>query len=78
MAGLSQPTQTQLNLTYNQNTITTPYVCSKITPAKPTIVFDSYWRFAAERQKIFFRRINGKRPPLTSNHILKQPQFTHA
>ena len=30
----------------------TPF--SSLAPAKPTIVYDTYWRFAAERQAIFF------------------------
>ena len=36
------------------------------SPAMPTVVFDTYWRFAAERQAIFFRRIkssSGYSPP---------------
>lgn len=78
MTSLNQPTQTHLDLTYNQDNITTPYVYSKITPAKPTIVFDSYWRFAAERQNIFFARIEGNQPPWTSDPILNKHKFTNA
>ena len=46
-----------------------------------TPVFDAYWRFAAERQKIFFRKIrktNGTNAPLTSNPILAEYKFTNA
>jgi len=78
MAESSQPTQAQINLTYDRDNTKAPYIYSKITPAKPTIVFDSYWRFAAERQKIFFGRINGKQPPWTSDPILKKHKFTNA
>jgi hypothetical protein len=28
----------------------------KWLPAEPTEVFDTYWRFAAERQAIFYRK----------------------
>lgn len=30
---------------------------------RPTAAFGSYWALAAERQAIFFRRLNGQRPP---------------
>ena len=43
----------------------------------PTVVFDTYWRFAAERQAIFFRRIAGA-TPLTQDPILAQFKFTNA
>jgi len=41
-------------------------------------VYDSYWRFAAERQAIFFRRIRGEPDPWTSNPILRTYKFTNA
>ena len=28
---------------------------------KPTAVYNSYWRFATERQNVFFRRFEGAR-----------------
>jgi hypothetical protein len=34
---------------------------------RPSKVFDTYWRFAAERQEIFFRRIAGASPPWTAD-----------
>lgn len=50
---------------------------SRFTPPKPSIVFDTYWRFAAERQSIFFRRIEGMEPPWTEDQILGQYKFTN-
>lgn len=47
-------------------------------PAKPTAVFDTYWRFAAERQEIFFRRLRGDRQPWTHDPILLKHKFTNA
>ena len=47
------------------------------SPAKPTIVFDTYWRFAAERQEIFFRRLASLAPPWTSDPILGRHKFTN-
>ena len=47
-------------------------------PAKPTIVFDTYWRFAAERQEVFFRRLEGLRRPWTADPIIEEHKFTNA
>lgn len=53
-------------------------VYSSLAPAKPTIVFDTYWRFAAERQAAFFRRFEGKPAPWSDDPILQQYKFTNA
>jgi hypothetical protein len=45
---------------------------------KTTPVYDSYWRFAAERQAIFFGRIAGSPPPWTDDPILRRHKFTNA
>lgn len=42
-----------------------------------TQVFDTYWNFAAERQKAYFRRLAG-RWPFTSDPILAEFKFTNA
>jgi hypothetical protein len=42
-----------------------------------TYVLDTYWRFAAERQDIFFNRLAGK-PTLTTDPILLKHKFTNA
>jgi hypothetical protein len=44
----------------------------------PTIVFDTYWRFAAERLAIFYRRYSDPFGPWTSDPILKAYRFTNA
>ncbi len=41
----------------------TPTIISSRLPAKPTVVFDTYWRFAAERQKIFFKKLQNTPMP---------------
>ena len=51
---------------------------SRLSPAKPTIVYDTYWRFAVERQAVFFRRLEGSSPPWTTDSILTQYKFTNA
>jgi hypothetical protein len=51
---------------------------SALAPAKPTVVYDTYWRFASERQEIFFRRWQGQGLPWTSDPILSEFKFTNA
>jgi hypothetical protein len=41
-------------------------------------VFDSYWRLAAERQSIFFKRVEGRNWPWTEDDILLRHKFTNA
>lgn len=45
---------------------------------KPTKVFESYWRFAAERQNVFFRRLNGRPLPWTRDPVIDTYKFTNA
>lgn len=47
-------------------------------PAIPTVVFDTYWRFAVERQAIFFWRIKKQWGPWTEDSILQEYKFTNA
>src|SRR5262249_34698303 len=49
-----------------------------IAPLKPTLVYDTYWRFAAERQRVFFRRLGGQAPPWTDDPVLRTYKFTNA
>lgn len=44
----------------------------------PTAVFDTYWRFAAERQAIFYRRLQGCPSVLTTDPVLRAHRFTNA
>lgn len=46
-------------------------------PPTATYVFDTYWKFAAERQEIFFNRISGV-SQLTTDPILLKHKFTNA
>lgn len=41
-------------------------------------VFDTYWKFAAKRQEIFFTRLHGESPPWTDDEILQNYKFTNA
>src|SRR5204862_8320187 len=48
------------------------------SPIIPTEVYDAYWRFAAERQGMFFRRLSGASQPWTHDPILGTYKFTNA
>lgn len=53
-----------------------PTVVTRRQPPTPTVVFDTYWRFAAERQNVYLRRVRGRRPPWTTDPILREYKFT--
>jgi hypothetical protein len=55
-----------------------PEVFSSLAPAQTTVVYDTYWKFAAERQEIFFRRLEGQPSPWTSDMVLNDFKFTNA
>lgn len=55
-----------------------PVTASHIFPLQPSVVYDSYWRFAAERQDILFRRLEGRPAPWTTDSILAEYKFTNA
>src|SRR5690348_17308365 len=54
-----------------------PAVLVRPSPAKPTIVYDTYWRFAFERQEVFFRRMHRQPPPWTRDPVLQRYKFTN-
>lgn len=48
-----------------------------LSPAKTTVVYDSYWKFAVLRQDTFFNRIKGKSFPWTDDMIINKYKFTN-
>jgi hypothetical protein len=69
----------QLVLTFDHEPpVRAPYTFSALSPARPTVVFDTYWRFAAERQAIFFKRFALSPPPWTDDPIFREHKFTNA
>ena len=56
----------------------TPTVLRHLAPAKLSEVYESYWRFAAERQAVFYRRARGEARPWTENPVLAIYKFTNA
>ena len=51
---------------------------SSIRSLQRTPVYDLYWRFACERQAIYFRRLEGEGQPWTDDPILQAFKFTNA
>ena len=49
-----------------------------LSPAKPTVVYDTYWQFAVERQEVFFRKLEGCGLPWTEDPIIARHKFTNA
>lgn len=49
----------------------------RIGPLEPSRAYDTYWKFAAERQDVFFRRFQGVEPPWTADPILQEYKFTN-
>ena len=49
-----------------------------LPPTRPTVVYDTFWRFAAERQNVFFRKLEGGTPPWTGDPIITRHKFTNA
>lgn len=45
---------------------------------KATAVFDTYWRLAAERQAVFFKRALGQTKPWSKDVVLQRFKFTNA
>lgn len=56
----------------------TPIILRHLAPAKVSEVYETYWRFAAERQAVFFRRARGTARPWTHNAVLATYKFTNA
>ena len=55
-----------------------PSAFTTLSPARPTVVYESYWRFAMERQELFFRKLEGLPAPWTTDAILAKHKFTNA
>src|SRR6266853_1872102 len=45
---------------------------------RTTVVYRTFWKFAAERQNIFAKRLRGDSPPWSKDPILRQYRYTNA
>ena len=51
----------------------------KFNEFQTSSLYDEYWKFAAERQAIFYKRnILKQHSPWTKNRILQEDKFTNA
>lgn len=50
---------------------------SAMTPI-PSAIYDTYWKFAAKRQEVFFSKLENPAYPLTDDPILLKHKFTNA
>jgi 5-hmdU DNA kinase, helical domain len=57
---------------------TTPVLLQRPLMPEPTIVFDTFWNFAARRQDIYFRRLANTPEPWSTDPILARYRFTNA
>lgn len=55
-----------------------PHIITTRSPPRPSAVFDTYWKFATERQAIYHARVNGSPLPWTHDAILREHRFTNA
>ena len=55
-----------------------PHILIRAERPTPTKVFEAYWQFAARRQDVFFRRLEGQPPPWTEDAVLLRFRFTNA
>ncbi len=76
--GVAKTSQVLLAFNQQQQPSKSCMVISRMAPAKPTEVFDTYWRFAAERQAVFFRRLHGGTRPWSEDSVLSEFKFTNA
>jgi hypothetical protein len=51
---------------------------SHLLPIKVTPVYETYWRFAAERQSVYFRRLKGLSAPWSDDPVISAHKFTNA
>jgi len=72
------PSSSTLDLRLSSPRSAPATVSLSLAPARTTTVYDSYWRFAAERQRIFYRRALGQPGPWTDHPVLGTYKFTNA
>lgn len=55
----------------------TSNIIIKLDPAKPTEAYDTYWKFAFERQNVWHNRMLGLQQPFSDDPILQEYKFTN-
>src|SRR5713226_7864614 len=57
--------------------LTQTFRASRCKALCSTAVFDTFWRFAFERQEVFFRRVAALPAPWTRDPVLRSYRFTN-
>jgi alpha-glutamyl/putrescinyl thymine pyrophosphorylase clade 1 len=73
-----QTIEKSVGLSTNHIVKAAPNIADHLWPAQATEVLNTYWRFATERQAVFFRKLKGCPPPWSDDPILTQYKFTNA
>lgn len=60
-----------------QTLVTMSSASVSVPDARPEVL-RAYWHLAAERQRVFFARLEGARPPWTDDPIISRYKFTNA
>lgn len=68
----------ETTLCENDRRSTPTIIVQHLSPLKVTAAYESYWRFAAERQHIFFKRARRAPQPWARNSVLSTYKFTNA
>jgi hypothetical protein len=55
----------------------TPVIIVARRQPTPSVVFDTYWHFAVERQNVFMRRVRGEASPWTTDPVIGTYKFTN-
>lgn len=53
------------------------YIFKKLEPIKPSIAYDTYWKFAFKRQEAFLNRLGNSEENITHDDIIKKYKFTN-
>ena len=67
----------QLNELKNDTKTNELLIIKKKSKPKPSIAYNTYWKFATERQNVFFKRFNGENFPWTKDKIINEYKFTN-
>ena len=53
-------------------------VIETVSPVRASIVYETFWKFAVERQEVFFQKLAGRSFPWTDDPIIVKHKFTNA
>ncbi|GAA4094691.1 hypothetical protein GCM10022414_18500 [Zhongshania borealis] len=63
---------------YNMSNKVKSYKFKSLYPIKPSVVYDTYWKFAYERHQVFLNRLRGDDLELSEDEIIRKYKFTNS